>query len=72
MAGAFGLGPIDHPYKAFQPLLDYTRRFTLGEEETNRAVGEYMYMGHDEVKYYYKHINTREYIYIDHEGNMFQ
>lgn len=52
--------------KAFQPLLDYAKK------DSKIDVGDYMYMGHEPNKYYYKHYMTRQYIFINQDGNRIQ
>lgn len=48
-----------NPEDMFKPFFEY------GSEE---QVRKYMYMGHDDEKTYYKHINTRNYFKVYHDG----
>lgn len=57
--------------EAFKPLLEHVRQFfPTNEDEVNKIVGSYMYMGHDHEKSYYKHHMTRDYINIFQDGTV--
>jgi hypothetical protein len=52
----------------FKPLIDYVEENFQGDILEN-LVGQYMYMGHDDEKTFYKHFGNREYFNIKHDGS---
>lgn len=60
----------DDNQKAFQPLLDHLKQNIESEDDVNATMYQYMYMGHDEEKTYYKHFANRQYFNIGHDGSV--
>lgn len=52
--------------KAFEPLSKRVRKAGASFDET---MSQYMYMGHEEDHYYYKHFGDRSYVELDSNGH---
>jgi len=53
----------------FGPLIDYARR---QEQGVRYYLESYYYMGQNEGRYYYKHMESREYLVLVNVGSVWQ
>jgi hypothetical protein len=53
----------DDIYKAFEPLENHVKK-NYPATQFNDTMSKYMYMGHEDHLYYYKHKDTRTYLNI--------
>lgn len=61
----------DDMNQAFKPLIDHLKNEYLEHNITTKdfsdTLSQYMYMGHDDDKTYYKHKWSRDYFNISHD-----